>query len=460
MTMQFLQAILWNTINIFLYKILLQTHQVCLFYVISKQLFGISGTIFSSIYLLISLTNFGFDYSLFSFYQQYSSSKKEFQILIKQYLGRFIITLIIVAGCFATHNFLVQLPIISFFTNNVPYALMPCLASIFITESLKKSLETLAQLSFLNKSITILEISTIAAYLSIVWGLYVIRGTIDLPGIFIPMMLTSFIELMLLIKRLYQFYKILPTDNQNNQVDHAPTSNIIANQAVNYFNQVTKALFSPNFLILFLAYHLGMVKAGYIKLFTDIIILLYMLLNRSIGVPSGALLSRMPQRSILDQKIIKDTFLKITNAYIQLLYALAITIAAALIPCVLKSSCFQPAVTISILLFILAGFIEYIVITYEKLFITQNASRTLAMINVGSALCLLYALYRTAHSTSHFILLPIIMIRCTTIIIIALVAHNRWSIFPTLTMHRKTIIVSLTTSSFYLMLHVFLQYFS
>ena len=459
MNILFLNAILWNTINVFLYKILLQTHQVCLFYIISKELFGISGTIFSSVYFFISMTNFGFDYSLFSFYQQYSSSQQQFRKLINQYLVRFFVTLIIVLGCFVFRDFLAQFGAINFFVKNIPPALLPCIASIFVTESLKKSLETLAQLSFLNKSITILEISTIVSYLSVVWCLYFIRGTIDLYGIFIPMMLTSFVELMLLIKRLHSFYKSLPIKNE--LADKSPHhSSIISNQLVNYINQITKSLFSPNFLILFLAYRLGMVKAGYIKLFTDIIILLYMLLNRCVGTPSGALLSRLPQGTILDQQAIKQAFLKITNAYIQLLYALAITIAAAIAPCFLKSSCFHPTVTINILLFILAGFIEYIFITYEKMFITQKASKSLALINAISATCLIASINYFSNTSnlqsSQLTLLPIIIIRFVTVGTVALVAYKKWSIFPSLRIHFKTALISLSTSLFCLFLHCFL----
>lgn len=458
MNIQFLHAILWNTINVFLYKILLQTHQVCLFYIISKELFGVSGAMFSSIYLAISMTNFGFDYSLFSFYQQYSSSQKQFQKLIKQYFVRFFITIGIIFSCFIFRDFLLHFEAINFFVKNIPYALLPFIASIFITESLKKSLETLAQLSFLNKSITILEISTIVSYLTIVWCLYFIRGTIDLYGIFIPMMITSFVELLLLIKRLYSFYKTLPTEGEpeKNSAKHSSLSTIISNQLVNYINQITKSLFSPNFLILFLAYRLGMVKAGYIKLFTDIIILLYMLLNRCVGTPSGALLSRLPQGTILDQETIKQTFLKITNVYIQLLYALAITITSAIAPCFLKSSCFHPTVTINILLFILAGFIEYLFITYEKMFITQNASKSLALINSMSATCLMLSMYYSSTSGHQLILLPIIIIRLTTVAFVAFVAYKKWAIFPSLRIHYKTAIISFSASLFCLTLHCFL----
>ncbi|MFA5999006.1 MAG: hypothetical protein WC747_03255, partial [Candidatus Babeliales bacterium] len=259
---QFLQAIKWNTINVFLYKFLLQTHQACLFYVISKELFGISGTIFSSIYLLISLTNFGFDYSLFSFYQEYSSSQAQFKSLVKQYALRVMITLLVVACISIVGLFASDVKIVDFFLRNVPRSLLPFLACIFITESLKKSLEILAQLSFLNKSITILEIGTIVTYLTVVWSSYFIRGSIDLHSIFIPMAITSFFELVLLASRLYRFYLTLPKQEAtvSAEVLTSPclgvAESVAGNQAINYLNQVAKAFFSPNFLILFLAYHL------------------------------------------------------------------------------------------------------------------------------------------------------------------------------------------------------------
>ncbi|HSW76851.1 MAG TPA: hypothetical protein VLG50_07385 [Candidatus Saccharimonadales bacterium] len=456
MQVQFVQAIKWNTINVFLYKFLLQTHQACLFYVISKELFGISGTIFSFIYFFISLTNFGFDYSLFSFYQYYSSSQKHFKSLIQQYIGRLIVSCIIVACCCLIGIFGIHIPMIDFFLSNVPYKLLPFIASIFITESLKKSLEILAQLSFLNKSITILEIGTILTYLTILWSSYFIRGSIDLYSIFIPMAFTSAFELTLLIKRLYLFYRTLPA-YATTQLHIPQRKYILTNQAINYINQVAKALFSPNFLILFLAYNVGMVRAGYIKLFTDIVILLYMLLNRSIAIPSGALLSKLPRVSSLDQLMIKDTFLKITNAYIQLLYVLAAAITAAITPCILKSSCFHPIIIMNILLFIFAAFVEYLVITYEKLYITQHASNYLALINAISMSCLAVALYHTTSLPKYVILIPIILIRFVTVCIIAWVAYKKWFIFPELKPKHKTILIALLTSIGCLGVHYFIK---
>jgi hypothetical protein len=199
-----------------------------------------------------------------------------------------------------------------------------------------------------------------------------------------------------------------------------------------------------------------MVRAGYIKLFTDIVILLYMLLNRSVGVPSGALLSKLPRSTMLDQLAIKTTFLKITNAYIQFLYALAATITAAIAPCILKSSCFQPIITTNVLLFIFAAFVEYVVITYEKLYITQHASKYLAMINSVSMLCLAVAIYHTTTLPSSLILMPIIIIRFITVGIISFVAYKKWFLFPDLKIHLKTLLISFAASSVCLSWHYLL----
>lgn len=462
---QFLHAIAWNTISVFLYKVLLQTHQACLFYVISKELFGISGTIFSSIYLLISLTNFGFDYSLFSFYARSCISKQQFSFLIKQYALRLATIIIVATLCVALilcpptllgiKAFIEKLSIglqsisSEAYSNKINQSkaqlyLLSLFVSIFITESIKRSLETLAQLSFLNKSITILEISTIVAYLSSVWCGYCLFGYINLYIIFIPMAIASFIEVILLFFRLHTFYVSLPDLHEatfpgnNTNMSH---KSISYNQAINYFNQVAKALFSPNFFILILAYHLGFIKAGYIKLFTDTVILLYMLLNRSVGIPSGALLVRLSSNTHI--KDMKDSFLSVTNTYIQFLYLLAATLVASLGPCILISSCSQPVLTINIVIFTIAGFFEYLVITYEKLYLTQHASSILARINIVSVILLAITIPILSALPQSLLLLPIAAIRATTVIVIAIVAYKNWGLLPSFAMHKITAAITL-----------------
>ena len=246
----FISAFLWNTLNVFLYKIMLQTHQVCLFYVISKELFGISGTLFSTIYLLISLTNFGFDYSLFAFHKYYIQSKFQFQSLIRQFIIRVITLLSTIFFLTCAIPYFKHLSPISFIATHTTLKLIIILIAIFIAESLRKTLELFAHLSFLNKTVTLVDIATLATYISILWCSFFVRGYIDLYAIFFIMCLTSWIELIVIIFRIYHFYKTLPAHNHSSE--KIETKVIIQNQMINYVNQVTKAVFSPNFIIIFL----------------------------------------------------------------------------------------------------------------------------------------------------------------------------------------------------------------
>ena len=427
----FAKAILWNTINVLLYKILLQTHQASLFYTITPQLFGFSGIIFSFIYLLISLTNFGFDYMLFALYKHYSS--QQLHQVIKLYVLRLTIILLtaLCALLLLTHT-----NIYASYNQQCPQLLLFVLTSIFITESFKKSLEVLAQLSFLNKVITILEISTLIIYISTLWAYFFIFHQITLYTIFIPMMMTSFIENMVLI---YILIKNHSPKIALNQLESLPTSSsIIKNQYFNYINQTVKSLFSPNFLILYLAYFVGLTKAAYIKFFTDSIILLYMLLNKSIGLPSGAMLSRLT-----DITAVKKAFLNITNKYIQFLYAIATGIVALNFSYPRNQACMQPEITSNVLFFIVAGFMEYIAITYEKLFITQNASKKLAFINSCSLIPTLICLYFAYLLPKCYLLLPFMAIRAIALLTIAYFTYKTWNICPNFKVTKITFLIIL-----------------
>jgi hypothetical protein len=448
----FFHAAAWNALNVFLYKIILQTHQACLFYVISKELFGISGTLFSTIYLLINLTNFGFDYSLFAFHQYYTTCQNNFKKMMHHFLLRSLVVVTTTLGLLLLLNYFSYLPQISFITQFTPCSLIIILTTLFISESIKKSLELFAHLSFLNKTITLVEIFTLMIYVGMVWSYYFLFGYINLYTIFMFMCITSWIELIVVLQRLKTFQKTLP--------DHCPAQpeptphEIISNQIVNYLNQITKALFSPNFMIIFLAYHLGMLKAGFIKLIIDIIILLYMLLNRAVGIPSGALMSRRATIAEPDLPHFSTTFLKITNAYIQFLYALLIISCAAMIPCMFKTTCLNTTLTINILFFMIAGFLEYLIITYEKLYLTQGASGKLAFINLFGLLIMIPALWYSSLLPQTYLLLPFIIIRLCSFICIAWVTYKTWNLTPSLQIKTKTILITLLPAIILLAWHL------
>lgn len=434
---KFIQAITWNSINIFLYKTVLLTHQIILFYFIPKSMYGTSGALFASIYLAIGFTGFGFDYSLFTYFSHYIKSKQCFRSLVPQYLMRLATIICIALGLWWLCSQNSHTRIIGFFVESIPLSLLPYLLLIYISESFKRSLETLAQLAFLNKKITTIQVSMVLCYVILFWGSYFITHQMTLHTIFVPMVIISYLEILFLLAILRVYYKTLPDQDQN--CSTLPKTNIIVDQTYNYANQVGKSFFSPNFLMLIIAYNLGMHQAGAIRFFTNIITLLYMLLNRSIGVPSGALLSNMTKQAF---EQVRQTFLMITNAYIQFLYALALTLAAILVPRVITYQQIEPSIAYHILLFITAGFIEYLTLTYEKLYITQKASKYLAAINLISIILLMIILYAHFALPQYLLLLPIVCIRLCTAFIVAFYAYLKWNIKPKLSISPKTMAIS------------------
>lgn len=437
----FIAAITWNSINIFIYKAILLIHQIVLFYFISSDLYGVSGTIFAALYLLIGCTNFGFEYSLFTFFSHYVKSKQNITYLVYQCLLKFLTT----CGVASIVYLLVQptpgTQTAYFFMYQFPINLMPYLLSIFIAESIRKYLETIAQLAFLNKKITIIQTTMIAAYVILFWSFYMITGTITLKTIFIPMVIVSCSEVIWILNVLYRWYQTIPEKSQPEQEHAIPFAHMIKEQAFNYINQLSKNLFSPNFLMVLIAYQIGMQQTGKIRFFTNIITLLYMLLNRSVAIPSGALFSSINQESFLKTK---QLFLKITNAYIQLLYTLAIVIGITTMNQLLKQQSESQTIYF-VLLFILAGFIEYITITYEKLYIVQHKTHQLAIINASSALVFVAIMYTHPLSTSLF-LLPMCCIRVITTYLIGLYAYKKWDIRPQMMVSKTALFCGLISA--------------
>lgn len=452
MLYNFFRAISYNVVNIFLYKIILQLHQIALFNTISSQLFGLSGTLFSSIYFLISVTNIGFDYFIITHHSTYTASQKNFKKLIPLFAARLFCIVLVLIALWYINYYIAVCPVTTIITHTTPL-LLAIIIFIFVSESIKKSLDVLAQMSFLQRSISIFDITTLLMYVAFVWGSYFLSHSITLYTIFIPMALISCVECCLLARAIYLLYVKIPQDTPS--IVTPAAREIFSNQVINYINQIAKALFSPNFFIIILACYVGLAKVGHIKLFTDLIVLLYMLLNRSFGLPTAALFSSMARQANIDKdqekvSVSQQTFIKVINWYTQFLYALGITITSIVVTCLLnKTMSMSSAVIFNIILFIFAGFIEYLVIAYEKWYLTQGKAWILAIANSINLMMygLLFFLIRyVIQIPAEFILLPIILFRLCFIMAIMHITHKIWGISITARIHRLTIIVSIFTS--------------
>ncbi len=446
MLYNFFKAISYNVFNIFLYKIILQIHQIALFNVISSQLFGLAGTLFSSIYFLISITNIGFDYFIITHHNQYTVSQKNFKKLIPLFIARIFCIVLVLLFLWYINYYIFLCPVTTITTHTTPL-LLAVIIFIFISESIKKSLDVLAQMSFLQKSISIFDITTLLLYVASIWSYYCIYGTINLYTIFVPMAIISSIECYLLSCALKRFYDHLPEDDPS--VSTPLPHEILAHQIINYINQIAKALFSPNFFIMVLACYLGLSKVGRIKLFTDIMVLLYMLLNRCFGLPTAALFSSIAKQTSLDKSqdiisVSEKTFMKVINWYIQFLYVLVALMSSIMIFCSMDAFCFSSPVILNIILFIFASFIEYLIIAYEKWYLTQGKAWILAIANGINLIAygLLFVVRMILFIPAEFILVPIILLRLCFIIGIMYTTYRLWGIRLLYGIQKLTIMLS------------------
>lgn len=439
----FIQALTFNMANIFIYKIILQTHLAFLFVCISHHLFGIIGTTFSMIYFLISITNFGFDYYIISHHQSFSQSQKAFKSFVHLLAYRIVATIAIALICFIALPYLTHIHQIKYLTDNLPTTLLPILLSVFVFESIKKSLDSIAQMSFLQRSITFIDIATIVAYTSSIWIGYAIQGTITLYTVFVPMAIISMLECLVVSLTLYRYYYSLPAQAESESILVETKGNVIKQFAVNTINQITKAVFSPNFFIIMLSYHISFTKVGYIKLATETIILLYMILNRCFGMPSAALLSSIAKNKMFNAQILTQTFTTILNWYLQFLYSLSSIIIVIMAYCLWHQTCITSTITSNILFFVFAGCVEYFLITYEKWYLIKGKASWLASINIITLLlCYIASRYLSLISPAY-ILIPYVLIRLANVACIVFLTNKYWNILPTFKVWRGTLLLTL-----------------
>jgi len=371
---KFIKSLKINSVATFLFQISLLLHQIMLYSVISKTLYGVQSTIFAIIYITIAFTDFGFQETLLPFFSTYIKNKHQFlqawHHFITQIISMFIVSCMFYYTMLNTSG--------EFWQNiriNCNNNLLFIISCIFFIENFKKSLKAMMQLAFLSKEIAFAEIGMLFFYISTVWYNYYHYMSISLNTIFIPMLTTSTLELCYLFYVFFNFYNALPSTTKSIKI---PIKKIISQRILNYINQLSKTIYSSNGMTIFFAYILGFQQAATVKFYTTIITLCYTCISKSIGVSSGAALSAINQTSSVE---VKSLFKDINKHYIRFLYTLSIVLII-----VIGNSWYFSKVTKimawHIVLFFIISFFNNLSLTYEQFFISQHASKKLVIINI------------------------------------------------------------------------------
>ncbi|MBV8660818.1 MAG: hypothetical protein JO129_01570 [Candidatus Dependentiae bacterium] len=419
----FMRALAWNSSMTFLYKIFLLMHQILLYSVISKTMYGLQSTLFAGIYVSIALTNFGFEETLLPFFSTYLQSKQNFLQIWVHFIGHIITIAIIALFIFGimTHGSGEFLHNIQIYCNR---NLIFVIALIFFIESIKKSIIAMMQLAFLNKQIAFAEISMLFIYIATVWGIYNAYGQLTIAAIFVPMLITSTVELCYLLYSLLNFYFKLPTNPII--TEQIPFKNILIQRIYNYINQITKTMYSPNSMTILFAYLLGFQQAATIKFFTNIITFCYTCISKTIGVTTGATFSAINQMPL---PVIRDFFQEITRRYFQMLLILSLLIII-IVGYSWYFSMISGIIASQILLFFTITMLEYVTITYEQLFISQHAAKPLAQINIATFIALIICGYMYQLNIIHYMgfIYLYFCIKIISLQAISFFANKRWAI--------------------------------
>lgn len=411
----FLEALTWNAAGALLYKFLLLAYQFFLFKTIDIAIYGQIGTIFSGIYFLISITNFGFEYNFFPLFEKLGNSKQNALLFIRYCYIRIIIGFLVGCGFLACAYYI---PCIFGFLRqtieNMPYYLLIICSGIIIAESIKKSCIIIMQLSFQNKISSALEVLTLLLYIGSIALYYYVYQTITLSILLSSLLGTACIEILCCLWFINNWYNNLP---ESKDKQHFPKLEVIHEQFYNYINQLVKAAFSPNGLLLLASMQLGFYKAGIIKLITEVIGFLYTFFNKTFALAAGATFIHLHKEK---QESIPALFSKITNLY-------SIAVQLAVWTCLLLQYYLRsyelPEQNYVIFIIICISMLEYMMLPYEKLFITKSAAKPLMICNLISIMTYIGIIYLGC-ITSIFILPVLFFARYATFIGYALYAQE------------------------------------
>lgn len=408
----FHRGIKWNAFESISYQTILTTHQIILFGVISCSTYGLIGLIFSLIYLSVTFLNFGFDKSLAPFYTAFFKSKKNFKkLFISQLFFQTLILISFLIFIYLSSNSITNLfykifncNLYKFYDQNSINNLWLIVGLIIFFEGIKKTLKAMAELSFLNKQVAITEVIGIIIYVTFVWFSYFSGLNIDPFVTLIPLIIQSLLSISVFTYLIFKTYKRIGL--QDSITENSIVSRIAAVRFASYMNQLSHLLFSGNLLIVFFCHNFGVAKISLLKLINNIAVFLNVILERTFGYTSEALLSNLKSSTI---KLKQDALNLATKKLYLVLYGVSIFLLINYKFFVDKYFIDPNIGLLSGYLFLMIILFENFFITYELFFLVEEKPYYLFIVNSLSAI-IFYLFARQVSSPSIVILLFLLLI--------------------------------------------------
>jgi len=436
---KFIQSTFWNSLESIVYHVLLLSHHIALFHVLSYDQFGVIGTTFASIYLIITLADVGLHLSLPAVFKELSSHQVMARnVLFKQALASYIILSIF---CM----FIYYLPTLAWLPTTITPITLLLINSIIITEYTKKLARSVLQLAFFNRQIALIELITITSYIITIWSLYMIGVTLTLNSILAPMLITSVISTICLLIYVMQWYHQLPQLKGEPSDQSLLNNNMLRNRLFIYGNQLGATLFSSNFLVPLMASYTSISQAGIFKFISMIFHYISIILHAIFGISSSALFASSKDQNLDTKRIL---FSHSTGHLYHAMCSIGIfiTINYKVLFSLSSLNTFEYSIFFA-MLFVGIRIIENLLITYEKFYITEERSEFILFLNLlimGITYIFTYTLPIVSSFLSFIILL--ITMRSIMLLIVGSYSFYMWKLRPLTTVHPLYFLSSLVVS--------------
>lgn len=414
-----------NTLESVVYHGILLCHQAALLYAVNYAFYGLIGTLFSIVYLSVSLVNFGLDATLGAFFKKICASKSLLRKTIAIQLIPQAIIFILCASVALKLPDVIPAHWARIFA--CPFhIIIICIALIFF-ESIRKLIRTSLQLSLMQRKTTLIEIASIIGYTATVWGWYSCTQSMTLTTVLLPMLGMSIISTAVLGYHAYQWHHQLPSLGSCSWHQAATESiTFFKTRFFTFANQIAHTFFSSNVLVPIFAIQFGLHHAGIFKFISTVAYSISALLHKIFGHTSDVLLSQAKQMPF---DIRRSLFQTITNRLHQLLYGLIIFLAINIKKIIIIATATTAETSwLLVYLFFIINITENFLITYERLYITEEKSTHLFMINGTSLLCAYLMLHITHCSSPLLALLCVAVFRAAAFLCVSILSCYLWHI--------------------------------
>ncbi len=462
---KFVCAFHWNLVGSISYESLKVLHCFLLFTRLDPVMYGFVGSLFSVIYFITRIADFGATNSIPPFHNLFTRNKENFRYFLVRYSliphlplilgGVLVVALIPFFGSFAT-ALKIHLPpaIKNIFDalanwaapltiNNMTLYLV-VLPLIIILETIRSFFRQFLHTIFQSKTIVIAELIIFVGYVASIWIPNIFYGyPLTLGLIFIPHLADSLFALIVFMVMVLNFYQTLP--NGHSDLPPHLWKRLAATKSFNYLIRVTRHMFTSNFLTPLFAVKFGLKAAGIFYFASTLANTTQAIVRSLVNYSGGALFASLKDAPQAEKM---HAFDLIAQKLVRIVAPCIIFIIINYRSIIrLGKSGELTDVTFSLaLLFLIISFTEFFFILYEQFYIIEEAADKLLAFKIFEV-AIFYGLVTMSPSSSQVAtLISIIFIRIVSFAVIAVNAYQNWKIAPNLRNNHRLITLSIIAS--------------